>query len=95
MDPVHHLLTADGEQLYGILRGLIGTQQAVFVVVTAAVYAFCQDLVQAVNLLRAAGCQKPLGPLTAVDIAGQDAVRILQDGFGIVGKDHLHLGPSL
>ena len=94
LNGLHQPLAVPGEELHLLLGGLVGAQQAVFLITAAAVNRGVQNLVQTKDPLGSGGLQQPLGALTGVNVAAQHIPGIGQDGPGIVGKDDLHLRPA-
>ena len=94
LDRLHQPLAVPGEELHLLLRGLVGAQQAVFLIIATAVHRGVEDLVQAEDPLRSRRPEQPLGAGPGVDVAAQHVLGVGQNGPGIVGKDDLHLGPA-
>ena len=95
LDGLCHRLSVFGEELDGVLRGLVGAQQAVLRLVAAAVDGLVHDIAQG-QYLFGAGLQQTLsGPLPFVDVGTEDRVRIGKNGCGVVGKDDLGFGSLL
>ena len=94
LNGLHQPLAVPGEQLHLFLGGLVGAQQTVFLVISAAMDGGVQNLVQAEHLFRAGGFQQPFGTPAGVDVAAQHVPGVGQDGTGIVGEDNFHLGPT-
>ena len=92
---LHKPLTIPGEQLHSILGSLIGAKKAVFLIIAAAIDRRGEKLVQRIDLLRTGGQQAALGALAGMDVAVDDVLRIGQDGLGVIGKHHLHLGAAV
>lgn len=86
LDIQYQIRTVPGEQLNRVLRGFIGTQQAVFLVAAASVYRCIKNIVQTAYGLCSALLQYPLGAGSAVDITGEDILCIFQDFSRIVCK---------
>ena len=70
-------------------------KEAVVLIVPAAVHGSGEDLVQGEDPLSPGLQQPPLGALAGVDVAVDDVLGVGQDGPGVVGEDHLDLGPAL
>ena len=87
LDGVHHGLAAAGEELELFLGGLVGAEQAVLVVVAAAVHGGGHHVGQGVDGLPGHGGQGVAGLVAGVDVAAEDLVAELGDVAAVVGED--------
>ena len=92
LDAVHEGLAVSGEQLYAVLGGLVGAEQAVIFIEAASVHGLGENLVQADHLLRA-GCQQAAFVSGAgMDVTADHLIGVIKDAAAVVGQDDLHLG---
>ena len=87
----HHGQAIAREELHRFFRGFVAAQQAILLVVAAAVHASAQNIIQAIDPFRARGAQKALGALARMNVAGQNIGRIGQNRAAIVCQHNFHL----
>ncbi len=79
------------EQFHPLLGRLVGTEQAVRLVVAGAVAGRVHDVVETADRFGTCLEEDLLGAGSRVDVAVQDMVGVVEDGFGVVRKDDLDL----
>ena len=94
LDILDQPLAVAREELDRILCRLVGTQQAIFLIAATALDGRIEDVIHAQDHPGAGIPQDAFGPGPGMDVAGDDGVRILEDGFGPVREDNLNLGAA-
>ena len=84
-----HVLAVTGEELNLILGRLVGTEQTVFFVISAAVNGGSHNFIKTVNDFGTCCLQKALGPCTGVNVAMEDVLGIIENGTGVICEDDL------
>ena len=91
-DGLGHVHGVTGEELDALLVGLVAAQQAVGLVVAAAVHGGVQQVVQAQHHTGPGGLQKTLGAGAGVNVAANHGVGVVQHGLHPVAEHDLRLG---
>ena len=94
-DSLGDILSVVGEELYHALGGLVGTEKAVFFVVSAAVHRGVEYIAEGETHVRACRQYAALGTEAGVGIAAEHLIGIGKYGLGTVGKYYFRLGALL
>ena len=94
LQPVYKALAIPREQLHFFLRRLVCPQEAILLIIAAAVHRSGHDIVQAVNTRRAACLQDALCAFPRMDVAVDYVFRISQNIAGVVGEYDLNILPE-
>ena len=86
LDVFNKILAVAGEEFYGCFGCFVGTEKAVFFVVTAGNRSG-KDIVKTENDFCACFFEEAFGSCAGVDIAGKNAIGIFNDCFGLVCED--------
>lgn len=92
-DSLSNLLSVVGEELHYALGGFVGTEKAVFFVVSAAVDRCAEDIAEGETHVRACRQYAALGAEAGVGIAAEHLIGDRSEyGLGTVGKYYFRLG---
>ena len=91
---VNQIGALSGEKLDLILGRFVRAEQTVSLVASASVYGCVENIVQAANHLCTCRAENALGALTGVNVAGEDAIGIVQDRFCLICKHDLNLSAA-
>ncbi len=89
LDIQYQIRTLPREQLDRVLRGLVGTKQAILLIAAAAVHRACQNIIHAHDTLCTCCQQQPLGACSRMNIAVKHILRKSQNTAAVIGKDDL------
>ena len=91
MNILYNVLAFSGEQLDLVFGGFVGAQQTISGIVAAAINRSIHNVIQTANNFSTSCLQNTFSSYTSMNIAGKNAISVVQDSFSLVSKNNLNL----